>query len=327
MYDSVTKYKKRMGGVCMKEKHTAISVLAGTIRRLLERGELRTNKIEEIRLRIGQPVWMLYAGTGGYLLEDGTFGKKRKNAHIVTALELKETMEYVSNYSMYAYESQLRQGYITIRGGHRVGIAGKVVLENGRVKTIKEIGMINIRFAREYIGCSKKIMPYVTECGNLLSTLIISPPGGGKTTLLRDMIREMASEKEGKTVGVVDERSEIAACYLGVPQNDLGVTTDVLDGCPKAEGMLMLLRSMAPDVIAVDEIGTKEDMQAICQVANCGCKILATIHGTSIEEIRDKPFLKEIIGLNIFQSFLVLDNRFHVGSIKGVYKERGTVRV
>ena len=135
------------------------------------------------------------------------------------------------------------------------------------------------------------------------------------------------SEKEGKTVGVVDERSEIAACYLGVPQNDLGVTTDVLDGCPKAEGMLMLLRSMAPDVIAVDEIGTKEDMQAICQVANCGCKILATIHGTSIEEIRDKPFLKEIIGLNIFQRFLVLDNRFHVGSIKGVYKERGTVRV
>ena len=236
-------------------------------------------------------------------------------------------MEYVSNYSMYAYESQLRQGYITIRGGHRVGIAGKVVLENGRVKTITEIGMINIRFAREYIGCSKKIMPYVTECGNLLSTLIISPPGGGKTTLLRDMIREMASEKEGKTVGVVDERSEIAACYLGVPQNDLGVTTDVLDGCPKAEGMLMLLRSMAPDVIAVDEIGTKEDMQAICQVANCGCKILATIHGTSIEEIRDKPFLKEIIGLNIFQRFLVLDNRFHVGSIKGVYKERGTVRV
>ena len=101
----------------------------------------------------------------------------------------------------------------------------------------------------------------------------------------------------------------------------------MLDGCPKAEGMLMLLRSMAPDVIAVDEIGTKEDMQAICQVANCGCKILATIHGTSIEEIRDKPFLKEIIGLNIFQRFLVLDNRFHVGSIKGVYKERGTVRV
>lgn len=311
----------------MKEKHTAIGVLAGTIRRLLESGELRTNRIEEVRLRIGQPVWMLYAGNGGYLLEDGTFGKKRKNSHIVTALELKETMEYVSNYSMYAYESQLRQGYITIRGGHRVGIAGKVVLENGRVKTITEIGMINIRFARAHIGCSKKIMPYVTESGNILSTLIISPPGGGKTTLLRDMIREMASEKEGNTVGVVDERSEIAACYLGVPQNDLGVTTDVLDGCPKAEGMLMLLRSMAPDVIAVDEIGTKEDMQAICQVANCGCKILATIHGTSIEEIRDKPFLKEIIGLNIFQRFLVLDNRFHVGSIKGVYKERGTVRV
>lgn len=311
----------------MREKHAAIGVLAGTIRKLIESGELQSDKIDEIRLRIGQPVWLLYDRKCGYLLKNGTFGKERKKAHIVTALELRETMEYVSDYSMYAYENQLKQGYITIQGGHRVGIAGKVVLENGKIKTITEIGMLNIRFARAYIGCSKKVMPYITEQNDIVSTLIISPPGGGKTTLLRDLIRELASEKGGKTVGVVDERSEIAACYLGIPQNDLGVTTDVLDACPKAEGMLMLLRSMAPEVIAVDEIGTKEDLQAICRVANCGCKILATIHGSSMEEMKEKTILKELINKNIFQRFLVLDNRFHVGTIKGIYKEKGLVRI
>lgn len=311
----------------MEGESTAIQILAVPIKTLIRQSKLQVEKLEEIRLRIGQPVWVLYERTPFYLGNDGALRKEKKEAYVVTEKDIRETLEYASGFSMYAYEHERRQGYLTIQGGHRIGMAGKIVMEQGNVKTISDIAMLNIRLAHECIGCAKKILPYIKEPEGVVSTLILSPPGGGKTTLLRDLIRELASEQEGYTVGVVDERSELAACYKGVPQNNLGVTVDVLDGCSKAEGMRMLLRSMAPDIIAVDEIGSMEDVEAIRQVTNNGCRLLATIHGSSMEDMRKRHSVKLLMEDNIFQRFVVLDDRYHVGSIKGIYKEYGKDRV
>lgn len=300
-------------------------MLAKSIRRLLISCNLSFGELQEIRMRIGQPLLLLYQNREYFLLETGGIGRKNKQVHIVTREEMRETMEYISNYSMYAYENEMKQGFLTVQGGHRVGVAGKVVIEQGIVKRISQIGMLNIRLSHEKKGCSKEILPLLMEKDEFCHTLIISPPGGGKTTLLRDLIRTISSGKENITVGVVDERSELAACYMGVPQNDIGFRCDVLDGCPKAEGMLMLVRSMAPDVIAVDEIGTMEDIHAILYVMHCGCKILATAHGNSLEEIKAKESFKTLLNAYGFERFVVLENRFHVGMVKGVYRADGTL--
>lgn len=308
----------------MKKGNEILGMLAEHIRHLLEACNLSYAALQEIRMRIGQPLLLLYQNQEFFLLENGSLGTEKKDVHIVTREEMRETMEYISSYSLYAYENEIRQGFLTVQGGHRVGIAGKVVVEQGRIKQISQIGMLNIRLSHEKKGCSDVVLPFLRYQGTFCHTLIVSPPGGGKTTMLRDLIRAVSSGIEHITVGVVDERSELAACYMGVPQNDMGFRTDVLDGCTKAEGMLMLVRSMAPDIIAVDEIGTTEDIHAILYAMHCGCKILATAHGSSIEEIKAKSSFKELLQEQGFERFVVLKDRFHAGKIKGIYTADGT---
>ncbi len=268
----------------MTKKEEILRVLAAGLRPIWGTWPADLGSLEEIRLRIGQPLAVTWASRSLFVAEDGQFCEASQ-AHRVTAAEVRETMDYLSSYSRYAFEDKIRQGFLTIQGGHRVGLAGRVVLEAGGalVKTIAPITALNLRIARQVPGCGKEVLPWLWEQDGL----IVSPPGWGKTTLLRDLIR-LLSEK-GMTVGVVDERSELAACYQGIPQNDLGPRTDVLDGCPKAEGMLMLVRTMSPQVMAVDEIGGREDGQAVEYTMNCGCRILATVHGSSWEELRQRP--------------------------------------
>lgn len=297
----------------MRHKEEITRILPVRIRKILEENRINYEYLQEIRFRVGQPVILQYRNQELFL----------KESYVFTKEEMQETMEYISNFSMYAFENEMRQGFLTIPGGHRIGIAGKVFVEQGKVKRVTNIGMLNIRLAHEMVGCSKKIIDYLWEEKSFCHTLIISPPGGGKTTLLRDIIREIAGGKTGLTVGVVDERSEIAASYMGIPQNELGSRCDVMDGCPKAEGMLMLLRSMAPDVIAVDEVGGKEDIHALQYGRNCGCKILATIHGNSLEEVKEKPQMKEFIENQGFDRYVVLGNRLQTGKVKKILNRAG----
>lgn len=298
----------------MDKKEEVLRIFSLRLRRVFMELDLDFIQLQEIRLRINCPLIILYKNQEYFLGVKSRLTKREEEAFIVSGKEIRETMEYISNYSLYAYEDELRQGFITIQGGHRVGIAGKVILENGSIKTIRHISFVNIRFAHEIKGCSKELIPYLKKGQDIYHTLIVSPPRCGKTTLLRDMILQFSKEYN---IGVVDERSEIGACFMGVPQNDVGIRTDILDCCPKTEGMMILIRSMSPEIVAVDEIGTQEDYKAIHQVIHCGCKIIATIHGDSMEDIKNKPFM------DIFERFIILDRLHGMGHVAGIYNESG----
>ena len=294
-------------------------VLARSVRIIIENILREGGALQEIRMRIGQPLTVMIDGEEQIL-------PLKERAHIVTKEEIKETIEYMSRYSLYAYENELRQGFLTLEGGHRVGVAGKVIVDRGKVKNIQYISSLNIRIAHEVIGCADELIPYITKNKKVCHTLIISPPRCGKTTLLRDLIRQISDGNEylkGCSVGVVDERSEIGGCYMGIVQNNLGMRTDVLDCCPKAEGMIMLIRSMSPQVVAVDEIGTAEDIHAIEYAMQCGCKLIASVHGMDMEEAARKPVLGEMIRRKMFERYIVLGNDGHPGKVKEIYDERG----
>lgn len=303
-----------------------LQVLSLDLRQLFSGDYYDYDKLQEIRLRVNEPLIVIYDNREFFVTEEGRRGLNRRNSYIVQSNDVKETLEYISNYSLYAYEDEIRQGFITIQGGHRVGLAGKVVLEAGSIKSVKHISFINIRLSHQIRGCSKKVLSFITDGRRAFHTLIVSPPRCGKTTLLRDIIRALSDGSDdfpGMTVGVVDERSEIGACYKGIPQNDLGIRTDVLDCCPKAYGMLMLIRAMSPQIIAVDEIGGHEDIEAIYNVINCGCKLIATVHGSSIDDIRERPGLRKLVEERIFERYIILNNNGQVGGISNIFDERG----
>ncbi len=251
-------------------------------RRYWERVCGAKEQLQEIRIRAEKPVAVLLRGEEWFVTPQGEWTGDVGRARCASAEEVRALLQHICEYSPYAYEEELRRGYLTLSGGHRVGIVGQVVMEGTAVRTIKNVAALNLRIAHQIKGVADGVMPYIYHQGMLRNTLIISPPGCGKTTLLRDIIRQVSNGNvyaEGMTVGVVDERSELAGCYMGVPQNDIGVRTDVLDGCPKELGMLMLLRSMAPKVIAIDELGSGAEFKALQVASACGCSVIATAHG------------------------------------------------
>lgn len=286
-------------------------------------------KIEEVRIRENRPLEIVYENKHAFVSKNGELTFNIEQAYHPTNEDTTKILNLISNHSIYRLEEELRRGYITVKGGHRVGIVGKVILEKGEVKTISDISSFNIRIARQIIGAADSVIPYLFNPNNnsIHNTLIISPPQCGKTTLLRDIARQISigtsdNGKLGLKVGIVDERSEIAGCVHGVPQNIVGNRTDVLDGCPKAVGMMMMIRSMSPDVIIVDEIGRQEDTFAILEARNAGVKVIATAHGSSIAEIIKRPTISTLIQQEIFTRYFLLNRKNEVRFIEKILDEK-----
>jgi stage III sporulation protein AA len=270
-----------------------IKILPARMRKeLLSQEEIWSNA-QEIRVRAGKYLHIITAG------EDREMHLKDSDSRINDE-DMREMTEYIFGYSMYAHEEELRHGYLTLKGGHRVGITGEAVMEQGMVKRLKNISSFNIRISRQIKGAADHIMKYAGK-----NLLLISPPRMGKTTLLRDILRQLA-DTPGENVGIVDERSEIAACYRGRPSNDCGERVDVLDGCPKAEGMLMLLRSMSPTVIGVDELGQYEDVEAVLRIVGSGVRIIATVHGDNMQQIQNKRVFAALFENQVFHYSLLI---------------------
>ena len=235
----------------------------------------------EIRFRAQRPVMLYYHNRKKFLSIHGGETNQRSDAVIAGQEDIASIVNAFCKGSVYAYQNYLKDGFIPLCGGHRIGISGKAVMDGERIINVEEFSGVNIRIAKEFIGSADSCMPHIYDCCRLSNTVIISPPGYGKTTVLRDIARQLS---ENYKVVIVDERSELAASSKGVPQFDIGDQTDVLEGFPKPMGMLHALRSLSPDVIVTDEIGTEADLLAISALLKGGCKIITSMHGYSIDE-------------------------------------------
>jgi len=266
------------------------------------------HNVEEIRLRADLPI-SIFSNGKSHQIDGG----------VTAAADIQSIFTAVCEHSVYAYLEEIKQGFITVNGGHRVGICGRAIVRNGEIENIKDISGLNFRIAREVIGCADKIFGEIISANQEVeSTLIISPPQCGKTTMLRDLARQCSNF--GLNVSVVDCRGEIAACYRGVAQNDLGANVDVLDGAPKAAGMMMLLRSMSPQVLVTDEIGGDDDIFAVSQGMSGGVAVIASVHGAEVDHVLRNEKYAPLFGKCGFSNIVSLSRRNGAGTIEEVRK-------
>ena len=270
--------------------------------------------VQEIRIRVGSQIIVKTNKKDDIIIN-----------YFITREDILEIMQVICNNSIYSYQNEIANGYITINGGHRVGITGDVVLENNKVINIKYISSLNFRIARQILDCSNNILKYVInlEENTVFHTLIVSPPGAGKTTILKDLVRKISDGIpeigfKGIDVSLIDERGEISAMYNGVPQNKIGIRTDVLENVSKPIGIKMAVRSMAPKVIVADEIGNYNDIEAINYAVCSGVKGIFTAHSLSYETMMLNKELNKLINMKIIERIIFLDSKTK-GKIKNVY--------
>ncbi len=304
-----------------------LPLLVEQVRQILTAApNLVRQNLEEIRLRRGRPLMVVVRDGDVMLAKDGTPVQDPRLAYTVSGEDVTRTLQLMSGSSLYAFEEEIRSGYLTVRGGHRVGLVGEAVIEGGRVKTLKHLSGLNVRLCREVIGAADPVINRVVVGGNpgvVLNTLIVSPPGAGKTTLLRDLVRQISDgvphlNFRGAKVAVVDERSEVAGCYQGVPQKDVGIRTDVLDGCPKATGIMMVIRSMSPHVVATDEIGSPQDAAALREAVNAGVSVLATAHAASLADLKRRETVASLLDKGLFERLIFLGRSRGVGTVEAI---------
>lgn len=290
----------------------AISVLPSAVRRYMS--GINLEEATELRLITGKPFIIRYPDGDYYLTKRSVLSAAPVNTINITHGMMSELLERITKSSLYSVKEEIRSGYITIEGGHRAGIAGTAVTENGEVEFIRSISAVNIRLANEIIGAAEGIMGRIAGNGIIKNTLIISPPGAGKTTMLRDITRSLSYM--GFAAAVADERCEIAAMCGGRSSFDLGNMTAVMDNCPKDRAMLMLLRSMSPDVIITDEIGTAADIEAVGKIMNSGVAVIASVHGRDTAQIMRRD---DIAGLaKMFDLEIVLSKRGGAGTVEEI---------
>ncbi|CQR46797.1 hypothetical protein BN1058_01072 [Paraliobacillus sp. PM-2] len=266
----------------------------------------RWSALQEIRIRINQPIEIIFDSHTEWM--NDLIANKQDGIFLINQ---------ISQFSLYRMEEELKKGYVTIRGGHRIGLAGKVNTSYGKVKAIKDITFFNVRIAKEKIGVASPYIKYLFD-QDYCNTLIIGPPQTGKTTLLRDMSRLISSGWKHVApvkVGIVDERSELSGCVDGIPQHNVGDRTDVLDACPKAEGVMMLIRSMSPNVIVVDEIGSEEDVIAIQEALHAGVKLMCSAHGSSLNDLKKRISFQPLFKSKMFDRFIVLKKTAKPGTV------------
>ena len=252
-------------------------------------------EVEELRLRAGQPPAAKTAE-----------GEQPLDLRPVTAQELRDTLSRAARYSVHSYAESLKNGFVTLGGGHRLGVCGTVAEENGQVVGVRGLASLNLRIARQFTGLAAQIAPWIGD-GAPQSVLLLSPPGLGKTTLLREWVR-LISDK-GYTVAVADERSEIAALADGVPQFDVGRCTDVMEGCDKKQAALMLLKTMSPALLAFDEITAPADVEAVSLCAHCGTAVVASAHAANVDDLRQRPLYRALLELGVFGRAVVITRK------------------
>lgn len=287
--------------------------------------------LTEIRLRADLPVLIETTQENYFLKKEEAAEKRRAIAKeednwILSPEQLKLIFEKISQYSVFAYTEEIGEGFITLKGGHRAGLCGKYYYRGEEKPQIKHISSINLRVAREVIGCAECIVPKLFEGNTFCHTLLISPPGCGKTTYLWDIIRLLSDGTDtitGKNVAVVDERSEIGNRTREGIGFYLGNRTDLMDHCPKAAGMLMMLRTMTPEILAADEIGGEKDIKAMAYVRNCGCRLLMTVHGNSMQDIFARPVLGEYLKKYPFERYVFLSKKEDRERIITIYDQDG----
>ena len=273
-------------------------------------------EIQEICLRVNSSIVIVTSTKSFFLGSEGNLSPEDSKSFVVSQNDILETFKILCNFSIYSFQNQIKNNFITLKGGHRVGICGTAIIDGEKIINISDISSMNFRISKEIVGCSDKIFEKLGL--NLGGTLIVGPPASGKTTILRDIARKLSNTYEnGKLikVSIVDERREIAAVYQGVPQKDVGFS-DILNGFPKAEGIMRALRTLSPRIIICDEIGNNEDADAIRKSLNCGVGIIASVHAESAEEISKSEKIKNILNSGAIKNVVLLDK----GKIKEIFE-------
>lgn len=274
-------------------------------------------KYTEIRLKSFSPVYIL-ANVPLILDYNGEANSHPTSPFYLSQYAIKEILLKMCKNSIYAVQNELCEGFLTLKYGHRVGVCGKINRQDNKIISLTDFSSLNIRISREIIGAADAVIPFIVADKKPLNTLFISPPGCGKTTILRDLARQLAGGKYSFRVGIVDERNEISSVYRGKPYNDVGALSDILSFSPKPEGIVMLLRGMNPEIIITDEIGTENDEKAILSTVNCGVKIICSAHGYDVEDVKRREGIGRLIDSKIFERIIVLSNKNGIGTVEKI---------